>query len=301
VAFDGKAYDLWKSDGTAAGTAVVKGLSIQSGLQAPPVVVNGVMYFGAGGSLWRSDGTAAGTSVLRNLRVSDLMHAGGTLYFRSGAYSSQLWKSDGTSNGTILIKDFNYSSNSESALLDLTASNGTLYFSASDAVHERQLWRSDGTADGTFMVKQIFPGPVDGDSGLPGGITDVHGLLYFAVDDGVHGVELWQSDGTAAGTVMVQDINPGLDAYGNPNSSDPSWLESFNNRLYFAATDPTHGTELWDPPPVVTPGTATHQRPTSAWGFHSTRTAGHPVGPAHHFRVAAFRPSTRRRHHELSV
>jgi ELWxxDGT repeat protein len=300
VAFDGKTYDLWKSDGTAAGTAVVKGLSTQSGLQAPPVVVNGVMYFGAGGSLWRSDGTAAGTAALKNLQVSDLTHVGGTLFFRSGAYLSQLWKSDGTSNGTVLIKDFNYSSNSDSAIQDLTASNGTLYFSASDAVHERQLWRSDGTAAGTFMVKQIFPGPVDGYSGLPAWLTDVNGLLYFSADDGVHGAELWQSDGTAAGTVMVQDIYPGVDAYGNPNSSDPGWLVAFNGKLYFAATDATHGTELWDPPAVPTSVTTTNQAQGPAQSAHPIRGARHPLGPAHHAHLAASLPLTRRRHHGLS-
>ena len=38
---------------------------------------------------------------------------------------------------------------------------------------------------------------------------DVNGTLFFAADDGGHGRELWKSDGTAAGTVLVKDINPG--------------------------------------------------------------------------------------------
>ena len=40
-------------------------------------------------------------------------------------------------------------------------------------------------------------------------LTNVGGTLFFAANDGTHGVELWRSDGTAGGTQMVKDINPG--------------------------------------------------------------------------------------------
>src|SRR5688572_28595111 len=39
--------------------------------------------------------------------------------------------------------------------------------------------------------------------------AEVAGVLYFGAEDGIHGQELWRSDGTPAGTRMVKDICPG--------------------------------------------------------------------------------------------
>jgi ELWxxDGT repeat protein len=97
----------------------------------------------------------------------------------------------------------------------------------------------------------------------PSDLTNVNGTLYFTADDGTHGTELWKSDGTPAGTTLVQDIYPGSSwqtftttyYYGTesrsattPNSSYPSSLANANGTLLFAANDGTHGTELWTAP-----------------------------------------------------
>jgi ELWxxDGT repeat protein len=159
--------ELWKSDGTAAGTVMVKDI-YNSGSSSP----------------------------------YDLKAVGNTVYFRAydGTNGYELWKSDGT--GTVMVKDINNGSGSSSPS-QLTAIGNTLYFLANDGTNGYELWKSDGTAAGTVMVKDIYNG--SGGS-YAVGFTAVGNTIYFQANDGTNGTELWKSDGTAAGTMMVKDI-----------------------------------------------------------------------------------------------
>src|SRR5262245_20975649 len=73
----------------------------------------------------------------------------------------------------------------------------------------------------------------------PEGLAEVNGLVYFRATDAASGTELWRSDGTANGTVLVKDI------FAGPGSSIPELLTSANGKLFFTATDGIHGRELW--------------------------------------------------------
>jgi ELWxxDGT repeat protein len=76
-------------------------------------------------------------------------------------------------------------------------------------------------------------------SSNPNQLVNVNGVLYFVANDGTHGRELWKSNGTSTGTVLVKDIDPGS------ASSNCYDLANVNGVLCFSANDGTHGSELW--------------------------------------------------------
>ena len=245
-------YELWKSDGTASGTVMVKDINIGGSDSFPQhlTVVGNTLYFDAndgtnGNELWKSDGTASGTVMVKDIAPIGtsasspqyLTGIGNTLYFQAtdGTNGIELWKSDGTASGTVMVQDIN-SGGSGSSPKYLTVVDNTLYFQATDGTNGNELWKSDGTASGTVMVQDIHSSAAS--SSYPQHLTAFGNTLYFQADDG-YGTELWKSDGTASGTVMVQNIGSGS------GGSLPRYLTAVGNTLYFSATDGTNGYELW--------------------------------------------------------
>lgn len=74
----------------------------------------------------------------------------------------------------------------------------------------------------------------------PRDLTAIGSTLFFSENDGVHGYQLWESNGTPLGTTMVTDINPGATGF------DPEILTNVNGTLFFAGTDGVHGDQLWE-------------------------------------------------------
>jgi len=123
----------------------------------------------------------------------------------------------------------------------LTAMGGVLYFTRGHVDRGAELWRSDGTAAGTRLVKMIREDPSDTTMSSAPPLLAVGDQLLFCANDGVHGQELWRSDGTAAGTGMVMEIYPGT-YYPGAIFNGPAVLGGV---LYFTGWDPVNGTQPW--------------------------------------------------------
>lgn len=248
----------------------------------PMVQIGDVAYFAAtdtdhGRELWITDGTADGTELLKDIYSGttssypgNLTEFNGELFFVAddGVNGAELWKSDGTTEGTVMVADltpgegyqYPYGDGPYQSLPNnLTVSNGKLFFCAEDPTYGNELWVSDGTEAGTVRVKDIYEGTYTDSYGTypnssdPQNMVDVNGTLFFTADDGTNGRELWKTDGTESGTVMVKDIYSGTSAsysyyyyYGQvPNASSPEQLTAFDGQLFFLAEDETNGMELW--------------------------------------------------------
>lgn len=160
---------------------------------------------------------------------------------RSAEFGIELWKYDGEE--TTLIKDINPGSG-HSLAQGLYLLNGKVIFVADDGVHGLELWQTDGTEEGTQLIKDIFTGEEDGVyTGTTFSVLENHfhvkdNTMFFAgIQDDNNNIELWKTDGTSNGTVLVKDIDDGAFFLG----STPGFFTEHQGEIYFG----TKGDGLW--------------------------------------------------------
>ena len=274
-------YDLWRSDGTEAGTfTVVGGGVIHSQTYLSPAGPSGVMFpfttIAAGTEPWVSDGTVAGTKLLKDLAPGAAsgfggnwgLKTGGVTYFtpQLGSGDGTLWKTDGTTAGTTLVKDV---VETPRFIQPIGTLNGVVMLVAGSVVSDGDLYRSDGTAAGTYRVGATLGGTSHGMSEVPptnyasNAFLRVGETMYFAATDGSTGQELWRTDPTG-GAVRLTDLAPGGD------SSDPAQFAlGGDGSIYFTAATAADGTRgLYRIPPggttpVLIPTVGPAIRPTA--------------------------------------
>jgi ELWxxDGT repeat protein len=191
--------EVWRTDGTPAGTAMVADLvpgaagSVEP--EYPSWMILGALGNGVVGISGRgivvSDGTPAGSSLLTSWTgdVGSMANLAGRAYFpcRSSDMSTELCTSDGTPGGTMFIDitpglEGTHPNNVHSFA-------GSLYFTD---VYGSDLWRSDGTAEGSIELAE---------PGVARFLTKTPGALFMAGEsyDAMGSLErrgLWRTDGS---------------------------------------------------------------------------------------------------------
>lgn len=260
-------FELWSTDGTAAGTTMAADVCPGACPGIPslrPQTLAGVasrVYFEAddgltGVELWESDGTPAGTRRVADLRTAPgvgsnpiwLTPLGDRLLFvaDTGGSTCSVFSLLVGDDEPALVAAFACATYDD-APSDFTPLGDRLVFGAMTPSNGRELWISDGTAIGTTLLLDVAPGAP---SGLSVGYeafawTRWHATgsrVFFAADDGVHGSELWATDGTPAGTSLVVDLEPGS------AGSAPADFSLLGADLLFVATTGATGSEIWRVP-----------------------------------------------------
>ena len=225
---------LYQTDGTAAGTKVLKdsaGRKITGQIAWLRAIGSRLFFSFNETQLWRSNGTSSTTKRIADVPAWEITGVGSRAFFRAG---EQLWRSDGTSASTVMVRDF-----PNSGVDNLNSLNGKLFFFA-----DRQPWTSDGTTAGTQPVGKhvqadtgfavlgsvIYFGGFGGEEDLAAARPTGVGPSFVPAPT----LTLWRSDGTHSGTYSV----------GPPDAHMHSPTAA-GNSIFFAADADGYGTELW--------------------------------------------------------
>ena len=232
---------LWSTDGTEAGTR------FESSGRGRILVLGSLLYFATDTELRRTDGFSV--SRFRDVDFGDLLSAaGGRIWFEEHYQNrpcetepscTALWASDGTTAGTVRMEGLvRYG-----GAFPIGFKNDVCFPAVAPSTGAA-LWCVSGTSNQPRLIKK-FTNREWFRSSSPQLFPTQYGPLYLSAFTSETGRELWVSDLSESGTIMLKDLNPGvLDGVGGPV------LETSNGRSVFVGLTEVTGAELW-----VTEGT----------------------------------------------
>lgn len=241
--------ELWRSDGTPEGTYVFVdacpgGCSIPAyhDTKSGFVVYRDTLYMNlSGANITSTTGNLSSFTLLKDLSMgggapfpTTMTVWNDRLFFGGGNINNQyLWISDGTTDGTVPIKEVDAA--------NFMGLDSVLVFRGTSPETASELWRTDGTEAGTFMLKDIREGPA---GSYPAYSLRSRGVVLnnkalFIADDGVHGEELWVSDGTPDGTFLLKDIGP------DTSHALVILMGQIGNQQIFSTNVQNVGAQLW--------------------------------------------------------
>ncbi len=292
IADDYNGSNVWRSDGTPQGTYAIRTTDGNRAIHYSNAYTpfNGQMYFVSyqytneySWALYRTDGTKTGASLVftSSYQIPNRLNAAGSALYFLGTYGDssnyELKRVDVTSSGMVRVVGIpppNPGENYEvfGGYGTMTGLNdGRLVFG-----RKGQWWVTDGTVTGTFGLGAGQP--------YVSWLTPQTNLIYAAIYDAVNGSELWKTDGTAAGTKLVKDINP------STNDSLVNQLTAVNGSLFFRASvapnQPTwwqsNGTALGTQQVITFSALANELTTSGPWLYYADggiwRTDGSPTG-----------------------
>ncbi len=254
---------IWKSNGTDAGTIIVKTLENIIDIyystykyETKTILAENQIFFFVSKlrregiyediyydtELWSSDGTEVGTIFVKKILIQNYYNStvlpknltkfNNKIIFDEG---ERLWISDGSATNTQIIKSFQglyngFYSDTYSIL------NNQIIFPAYQN-NDGELWISDGTSTGTQLLKDLNPNV----SSSPNYFVKIQNKLFFRANNND---EVWQTDGTSAGTAFIQVI-PKPDGISSTNIINPEFIYTSNNQLFFKNYDSQNNYELW--------------------------------------------------------
>jgi ELWxxDGT repeat protein len=228
-------YELWRTNGTASGTQQVIDLAPGPTSGVPLELLASFsdpvrsaafgerLLFvgndgGSGEEPWISDGTAAGTIKLADTLAGNNGTGTGPQHFAAlgqhayflaristgQSFMKRLFRTDGTAAGTV---ELSVPANLTKLIGPWIAAGGTLFIAVERATEGEELWRINAAGDALELVADLAPGTAS--TQLRGGVALGEQLVFAAAQQG-RGVELFVSDGSAAGTLPLPDIAVGF-------------------------------------------------------------------------------------------